>query len=558
MHFPLSAPMPAMPHQWVALMPCALKSAVDHAALQSDASAIIVYPTMRANCSRTPALKDSPVPLMILDYESSKQLILTLDNLSHGTRAMATLSTATLGIDSTRTKSVGTDMEVDNEEKAQDAHEISQEGFGDSLHTEGHGQPEQRQVVLSLPETASMVDSFKSRAVLQARRILVSLGLGTRYTEFNESLSARPDSFGKENSGLAQPVHPAQTSQILDEIQSLVLLEDSRHANSLSTQLATVFMSTICGVGIGMFGALLFVVVLKLRLAQMSRRSGRSGGQGRLTAAQQLQVAHQQIMRDTCCRRLLPKTVLEGYAVHTVLHTSPSMVKLSAPATTEKPRSGMAWLFSKPEQNCMEDVVGTEGFQGGLEAKETARRQRLRLRRRSRTANECDYESEDEEEEEDVEGDDEDEVNDDEDVTSENEADEEAHTDSAVDMDQATAAITTATSQDSYHRVTYNRQGHLNPPSPSSSSSSSSESFSSKGRCSTQKKKKQGELPFANANAQTMCAVCLTDYEVGDKVRILPCFHQYHQECIDPWLLDVVSLCPICKVDLRHTSSSPK
>ncbi|OAQ35420.1 hypothetical protein K457DRAFT_65973 [Linnemannia elongata AG-77] len=47
-----------------------------------------------------------------------------------------------------------------------------------------------------------------------------------------------------------------------------------------------------------------------------------------------------------------------------------------------------------------------------------------------------------------------------------------------------------------------------------------------------------------------MCAICLGEYEVGDQVRTLPCYHQYHLACIDPWLLNVASLCPICKRDL--------
>ena len=42
------------------------------------------------------------------------------------------------------------------------------------------------------------------------------------------------------------------------------------------------------------------------------------------------------------------------------------------------------------------------------------------------------------------------------------------------------------------------------------------------------------------------CMVCLTEYEEGDVLRTLPCFHSYHQPCIDEWL-NRSKLCPLCK-----------
>ncbi|RHZ56838.1 hypothetical protein Glove_396g85 [Diversispora epigaea] len=48
---------------------------------------------------------------------------------------------------------------------------------------------------------------------------------------------------------------------------------------------------------------------------------------------------------------------------------------------------------------------------------------------------------------------------------------------------------------------------------------------------------------------QSTCPICLGDFELGEEVRILPCGHQYHTSCIDTWLLEVSSLCPMCKAD---------
>nr|CAG8475922.1 6290_t:CDS:2 [Entrophospora candida] len=47
----------------------------------------------------------------------------------------------------------------------------------------------------------------------------------------------------------------------------------------------------------------------------------------------------------------------------------------------------------------------------------------------------------------------------------------------------------------------------------------------------------------------TLCAICLEDFDDGDELRFLPCKHEYHAECIDPWLIEKSSLCPLCKFD---------
>jgi len=48
------------------------------------------------------------------------------------------------------------------------------------------------------------------------------------------------------------------------------------------------------------------------------------------------------------------------------------------------------------------------------------------------------------------------------------------------------------------------------------------------------------------------CGVCLADLEAGDVIRtLLPCGHRFHQSCIDHWLLECSTVCPVDKHDLR-------
>ena len=45
---------------------------------------------------------------------------------------------------------------------------------------------------------------------------------------------------------------------------------------------------------------------------------------------------------------------------------------------------------------------------------------------------------------------------------------------------------------------------------------------------------------------QSRCAICLENYQVGERLRTVPCLHSFHSNCIDQWLTER-ALCPICK-----------
>ena len=66
------------------------------------------------------------------------------------------------------------------------------------------------------------------------------------------------------------------------------------------------------------------------------------------------------------------------------------------------------------------------------------------------------------------------------------------------------------------------------------------------------------ELPLVDAvlaarggESGTQCFVCFEDYEKEDGLRVLPCGHRFHVECVDRWLRSKAADCPLCNHDAR-------
>lgn len=48
------------------------------------------------------------------------------------------------------------------------------------------------------------------------------------------------------------------------------------------------------------------------------------------------------------------------------------------------------------------------------------------------------------------------------------------------------------------------------------------------------------------------CPICTDDFIKGQDLRVLPCYHQFHPECVDPWLVNVSGTCPLWYVYISH------
>ncbi|XP_053754028.1 E3 ubiquitin-protein ligase ZNRF4 [Panthera pardus] len=68
----------------------------------------------------------------------------------------------------------------------------------------------------------------------------------------------------------------------------------------------------------------------------------------------------------------------------------------------------------------------------------------------------------------------------------------------------------------------------------------------------TQARRKARVRTFTRRN--DLCAICLDEYEEGDRLKILPCSHTYHCKCIDPWFAQAARRsCPVCQRSLAGT-----
>ena len=54
-------------------------------------------------------------------------------------------------------------------------------------------------------------------------------------------------------------------------------------------------------------------------------------------------------------------------------------------------------------------------------------------------------------------------------------------------------------------------------------------------------------------NTIDLCVVCRVNMSRGSIVRIIPCRHLFHQQCILPVIQSEDAACPICRCDITST-----
>ena len=55
--------------------------------------------------------------------------------------------------------------------------------------------------------------------------------------------------------------------------------------------------------------------------------------------------------------------------------------------------------------------------------------------------------------------------------------------------------------------------------------------------------------PLPEGQERPSCSICMVEYEEGEEIRVLPCTHEFHVECVDRWLT-MKRTCPLCRADV--------
>ncbi len=59
------------------------------------------------------------------------------------------------------------------------------------------------------------------------------------------------------------------------------------------------------------------------------------------------------------------------------------------------------------------------------------------------------------------------------------------------------------------------------------------------------KKENKGYIVDTDKLLNHTCIICLSEFKIGQSVKVLDCNHMYHNECINEWYKRK-KVCPIC------------
>jgi E3 ubiquitin-protein ligase RNF38/44 len=68
-------------------------------------------------------------------------------------------------------------------------------------------------------------------------------------------------------------------------------------------------------------------------------------------------------------------------------------------------------------------------------------------------------------------------------------------------------------------------------------------------------------FPAGGGSSHEQCSICLDEYDTGDVLRVLPCVHRYHLECLDKWALTSTDYskepsCPLCNAPISGSKAA--
>lgn len=110
----------------------------------------------------------------------------------------------------------------------------------------------------------------------------------------------------------------------------------------------------------------------------------------------------------------------------------------------------------------------------------------------------------------------------------------------ALDSDNASA--TPSMSEEEINALPVHKYKVTGPQSEDSLSPKASSSTSAE----TKQDSKKADASMKTSEDELTCSICLEQVNSGEIVRSLPCLHQFHATCIDPWLRQQ-GTCPVCK-----------